>query len=165
MEDRTRTTKLEYPAPEERYGHLSPKPVPLVEQLIDDGSSLGDRVLDPFGGTGTTLIAAVRLGRHCLMIEVNPEYCQTIVRRFMLEFPGRLVVDKKGLSAIWRLAMFVSEAAGHHLRELGFTVDDDEMGAVRLLDWWFEDPEALLTVAQGFIRFLEKEGQEEPALN
>jgi DNA modification methylase len=44
---------------------------------------VGDTVYDPFGGSGSTLIACEHTKRKCVMVEMDPEYCQTIVARFM----------------------------------------------------------------------------------
>jgi DNA modification methylase len=57
-------------------------PVKLVADAILDSSARGDLVLDPFLGTGTTVIAAERTGRTCYGIEVDPRYVDTIVRRW-----------------------------------------------------------------------------------
>lgn len=62
--------------------HPTPKPVLLVADAILDASNRGDLVLDPFGGSGSTLLAAQRTGRRCRMIELDPHYCDLIVRRF-----------------------------------------------------------------------------------
>jgi DNA modification methylase len=58
------------------------KPVALVADAIMDCSRRGELVLDPFGGVGTTLIAAEKTGRVARLIECDPTYCDTIVRRF-----------------------------------------------------------------------------------
>ncbi|MEJ0058471.1 MAG: site-specific DNA-methyltransferase [Terricaulis sp.] len=62
--------------------HPTVKPVALVEEAIKDVSRRGEIVLDPFGGSGTTLIAAERCGRRARLIEFDPLYCDVIVRRF-----------------------------------------------------------------------------------
>jgi DNA modification methylase len=62
--------------------HPTVKPVALVEDAIRDVSRRGDIVLDPFGGSGSTLIAAERSGRSAMLIEIDPLYCDVIVRRF-----------------------------------------------------------------------------------
>ena len=58
------------------------KPVELVERALRNSSRPGDTVLDPFGGSGTTLIAAEKSGRKTRMIELDPKYCDVIVRRW-----------------------------------------------------------------------------------
>jgi DNA modification methylase len=62
--------------------HPTVKPVALVADAILDCSRRGDVVLDAFGGSGTTLIAAERCGRRSRLIEHDPRYCDTIIRRF-----------------------------------------------------------------------------------
>jgi DNA modification methylase len=62
--------------------HPTVKPVALVADAIMDCSARGDLVVDPFLGSGTTLIAAERVGRICCGIELDPQYVDTIVRRW-----------------------------------------------------------------------------------
>ncbi len=58
------------------------KPVELVERAIRNSSRPGDVVLDPFGGSGTTLIAADNCQRHARLVELDPKYVDVIVRRW-----------------------------------------------------------------------------------
>ncbi len=62
--------------------HPTMKPVELVERAIRNSSRPGDVVLDPFGGSGTTLIAAEKAGRVARLIELDPKYVDVIVRRW-----------------------------------------------------------------------------------
>jgi DNA modification methylase len=62
--------------------HPTVKPVDLVADAIKDCSRRGDVILDPFGGSGTTLIAAQKSGRLARLIEYDPAYCDVILRRF-----------------------------------------------------------------------------------
>jgi len=62
--------------------HPTMKPVELVERAIRNSSRPGDVVLDPFGGSGTTLIAAEKSGRTARLIELDPKYVDVIVRRW-----------------------------------------------------------------------------------
>jgi len=62
--------------------HPTMKPVELVERAIRNSSRPGDRVLDPFGGSGTTLIAAEKSGRVARLMELDPRYVDVIVRRW-----------------------------------------------------------------------------------
>lgn len=73
---------LFYPKPNKSPLHPTMKPVNLVRDLILNSSKIGDWVYDPFGGSGTTLIACEQTRRKCLMIELDPEYCQTIITRW-----------------------------------------------------------------------------------
>jgi DNA modification methylase len=58
------------------------KPVDLVADAIKDCSRRGAIVLDPFGGSGTTMFAAQKSGRLARLIEYDPNYCDVILRRF-----------------------------------------------------------------------------------
>ena len=58
------------------------KPVALVADAIRDVSHRGQVVLDIFGGSGTTLIAAEKTGRSARLIEIDPIYCDVIIRRW-----------------------------------------------------------------------------------
>ena len=62
--------------------HPAPYPVELIERLIRMFSFVGDTVLDPFWGTGTTSIAAAKWGRNSIGIEVDPVYFQNAINRF-----------------------------------------------------------------------------------
>ncbi|WP_141056604.1 site-specific DNA-methyltransferase [Tepidiphilus succinatimandens] len=68
--------------------HPTMKPVDLVERAIRNSSRPGDVVLDPFGGSGTTLIAAEKAGRVARLIELDPKYVDVIVRRWQ-DWTGR----------------------------------------------------------------------------
>lgn len=76
---------LFYPKPARSPLHPTMKPIPLLRNLILNSSRIGDIVYDPFGGSGSTLIAAEQTKRRCLMIEIDPEYCQTIIDRYEKE--------------------------------------------------------------------------------
>jgi DNA modification methylase len=62
--------------------HPTMKPVPLVGRFIAYSSRGGGCVLDPFGGSGSTLIACEQQGRHCRMMELDPVYCDVIIHRW-----------------------------------------------------------------------------------
>lgn len=62
--------------------HPTMKPVALVEACLLDGTKEGDIVLDAFGGSGTTLIAAEQLGRKAYLMELDPHYCNVIIARW-----------------------------------------------------------------------------------
>jgi len=67
---------------EELAMHPTVKPVALIADAIRDCSRRGEIVLDGFGGSGSTLIAAEKSGRNARLIEYDPRYCDTIVRRW-----------------------------------------------------------------------------------
>ena len=62
--------------------HPTMKPVPLIGRQIKNSTRWGDTILDMFGGSGTTLIAAEQLGRRCRMVEFDPVYADVIVKRW-----------------------------------------------------------------------------------
>jgi DNA modification methylase len=62
--------------------HPTMKPVALVERAITNSSKTRDSVLDPFGGSGSTLIACAKTGRQARLVELDPKYCDVIVRRW-----------------------------------------------------------------------------------
>lgn len=68
--------------PQKNDLHPTMKPVELVERAIRNSSRPGNVVLDPFGGSGTTLIAAEKSGRLARLIELDPKYVDVIVRRW-----------------------------------------------------------------------------------
>ncbi|WP_240097629.1 site-specific DNA-methyltransferase [Thermomonas flagellata] len=74
--------------PQKNDLHPTMKPVELVERAIRNSSRPGDVVLDPFGGSGTTLIAAEKSGRIARLIELDPKYVDVIVRRWQ-DFTGQ----------------------------------------------------------------------------
>lgn len=78
--------------------HPTMKPVGLVERAIRNSSRKGDLVFDPFGGSGTTLIAAETTGRKAALLELDPKYVDVIVQRWQ-QFTGRkAVLDGDGHS-------------------------------------------------------------------
>lgn len=77
-----RTSVWDYDMPRKSDLHPTMKPVELVANCMKDGTLLGDKVLDLFGGSGTTLIAAEQLGRKCFMMELDPHYCNVIIARW-----------------------------------------------------------------------------------
>ncbi len=62
--------------------HPTMKPIELISSMLTNSSKKGDVVLDPFGGSGSTLIAAEMLGRRARLVELDPVYCDVIVRRW-----------------------------------------------------------------------------------
>ena len=65
-----------------RLGHPTQKPMDLMQHIIRTMSRKGDAVLDPFSGSGTTLMACETLGRICTGVELDPAYCDIICNRF-----------------------------------------------------------------------------------
>ncbi|MFA7281328.1 MAG: site-specific DNA-methyltransferase [Sterolibacterium sp.] len=71
--------------------HPTMKPVELVERALRNSSRPGDTVLDCFGGSGTTLIACERTERHARLMELDPNYCDVIVKRWQ-DFSGQQAI-------------------------------------------------------------------------
>ena len=63
--------------------HPTMKPVDLVARLMRNSSKKGDLVLDPFGGSGSTLMACEENNRKCVTMEMDPHYCDVIVKRYV----------------------------------------------------------------------------------
>jgi DNA modification methylase len=82
--------------------HPTQKPVELIERAIRNSSKARDVVLDPFAGSGSTLIACEKTHRQARLIELEPKYCDVIIRRFE-EFSGKRAVlesDGRGFDEI-----------------------------------------------------------------
>ncbi|RME61476.1 site-specific DNA-methyltransferase [Candidatus Parcubacteria bacterium] len=65
--------------------HPAPFPLELAMRIVRMFSFVGDTVLDPFSGTGTTMIASIRSGRNSIGVEIEPEYCQLAARLLKAE--------------------------------------------------------------------------------
>jgi DNA modification methylase len=74
-----------------RWRHPAPYPVEMSSRLVRMFSFVGDTVLDPFGGSGTTAISALDWGRNSISVEIVPEYVETMERRLSTIFPGATV--------------------------------------------------------------------------
>lgn len=102
--DRKQTTVLEFDKPQRNGEHPTMKPVALFEYQLLNNTKGGDIVLDSFGGSGTTLIAAEKNGRVARLMELDPKYCDVIVRRWQdftgkqatLESDGRTFAEVQG---------------------------------------------------------------------
>lgn len=73
------------------YLHPTQKPVALAEEAIDKTTKPGWLILDLFGGSGSTLIACEKTGRHARLMELDPKYCDVIVRRWQ-DFTGKKAI-------------------------------------------------------------------------
>ena len=73
------------------YRHPTPKPLELAERAVRNSSKAGDIVWDAFLGSSTTLMACARLGRRCFGLEIDPRYCDCIVRRYIALAGARAV--------------------------------------------------------------------------
>jgi DNA modification methylase len=86
--DRKQTTVWHFDRPSRNDVHPTMKPVALIEYPITNSSRGGDVVLDLFGGSGSTLIACEKTGRHARLMELDPRYCDVIIRRWQ-DFTGQ----------------------------------------------------------------------------
>lgn len=84
-------TVINLPKPKRNGEHPTMKPVELIERMLRNSARVGDLVLDPFGGSGSTLIAADRLGMSARLIELDPGYADVIVKRWQA-YTGRRAV-------------------------------------------------------------------------
>ncbi len=80
--DRTQTTVLEFDRPKKSELHPTTKPVEMLIYLIQNSSLSGELVLDCFGGSGSTLIAAEQTGRKAYLMELDEKYCDVIRKRW-----------------------------------------------------------------------------------
>lgn len=81
--DRKQTTIWEFEKTKKNTDHPNMKPVPLLAYPIANSSMSNTLVLDPFGGSGSTLIACEQLDRSCFTIELDEKYCDVIVKRYI----------------------------------------------------------------------------------
>ena len=104
--------------------HPTMKPVALVERAVRNSSKSRDIVLDPFGGSGSTLIACEKAGRQARLVELDPKYCDVIVRRWQEWTGEEAMLEGDGRS-------FEEIAAGRAGRGGGRRGDpDDQSGSV-----------------------------------
>jgi site-specific DNA-methyltransferase (adenine-specific) len=89
--DRKQTTILEFDKPSRNGEHPTMKPVALFEYQMLNNTKGGDIVLDSFGGSGTTLLAAEKNGRIAYLMELDPKYCDVIVKRWE-DFTGKKAI-------------------------------------------------------------------------
>lgn len=82
------TTILEFDKPVKSDLHPTMKPIPLFSKLIQDGSLPGMNVYDPFGGSGTSIMACEQLGRNCFSMELESYYANVILTRWE-QFTGK----------------------------------------------------------------------------
>lgn len=84
VKDRTQSNLWHIKRPKKNPLHPTQKPTELLKRIIKNSSEEGDIVLDLFGGSGSTLKAANELNRKCYIMEINPEYCQSIIDSIVL---------------------------------------------------------------------------------
>ena len=89
--DRKQTTILEFNKPSRNGEHPTMKPVELFEYQMLNNTKGADVVLDSFGGSGTTIIAAEKHGRYGRLMELDPKYCDVIIKRWQ-DFSGKVAI-------------------------------------------------------------------------
>jgi DNA modification methylase len=96
--DKTQSTLWQEKKPAANRLHPTMKPVELIERALRNSSKAGDRVVDLFGGSGSTMIACEKTGRESSLMELDPKYADVIVKRWQ-DFTGRQAVhEETGLS-------------------------------------------------------------------
>ncbi len=80
--DRKQDTVHEFPRPSRSADHPTMKPIALIGRHIQNSTNPSDLVVDPFGGSGSTLLAAHKTGREAAIIELDPRYADVICRRY-----------------------------------------------------------------------------------
>lgn len=97
LETRNKNTTVIYEnKPTKNDLHPTMKPVKLLARLIRDGSDKHALIYDPFGGSGSTLIACQQLNRTCYMMELDPKYCDVIIKRWELFTGDKAILNIKG---------------------------------------------------------------------
>jgi DNA modification methylase len=82
VDEHNHSSVFEVPKPHRADLHPTMKPTQLIAQMVRNSSKPGEIVYDPFGGSGSTLIACEELGRHCRTIELAPGYADVILARW-----------------------------------------------------------------------------------
>lgn len=96
---RSQSTRWDIPARDDGgHGHGTQKPVECMRRPIENNSSPGEAVYDPFLGSGTTVIAAEMGGRNCLGLEIDAAYCDVIVQRWAAFTGEKAKLDDDGRS-------------------------------------------------------------------
>jgi len=97
---RKETTIWEFDKPKKNGDHPTMKPIPLLAYPIKNSSMSNTLILDPFGGSGSTLIACEQTERTCYTIELDPKFCDVIVKRYIEQAgsTANVIVQRDGLS-------------------------------------------------------------------
>lgn len=95
INDRTQSTILEFDRPKQSTLHPTMKPIDLIAKLIKNSSKENDIILDLFGGSGSTIIAAEQLNRCGYTMELDPKYCDVIVKRWETLTNKEAILNKR----------------------------------------------------------------------
>lgn len=82
LADKQSTTVIHEDKPSASVDHPTMKPLKLLARQIRNSTRRGEKVLDTFGGSGSTLLACEQLGRVCYTVELDPKYCDVIIKRY-----------------------------------------------------------------------------------
>ncbi len=94
-DSRNQTTVLEFDKPIKNEEHPTMKPIDLLAYLIKNSSKENELILDLFGGSGSTLIAAEQTNRKCYTMELDPKYCDVIIRSWEKLTGQKAELEKK----------------------------------------------------------------------
>ena len=94
VKDRKQTTIWKCDRSDEAKVHPTMKPVALCQRAVENSSDVNAIVLDLFGGSGSTLIACEKTNRDCRMMELDPKYCDVIIKRWQ-EYTGKNAVHEE----------------------------------------------------------------------
>ena len=97
--DRKQTTILEFDKPSRNGEHPTMKPIAIIEYLINNSTKQKELNYDGFLGSGTTMVASHQLKRKCYGMELDPKYCDVIVKR-MIKLDDTLTVKRNGVDCI-----------------------------------------------------------------
>jgi site-specific DNA-methyltransferase (adenine-specific) len=89
-------TVWEFPKDRQNEHHLTQKPIPVVERALNNSSKKDDLIFDCFLGGGSTMVASHQLKRKCYGMELDPKYCDVIVKR-MVKLDPNLTVKRNGI--------------------------------------------------------------------
>lgn len=95
IDDRTQSTILEFDKPTRNAEHPTMKPIDLLVRLIKNSSKENNLILDLFGGSGSTLIAAEQTNRISYLMELDPKYCDVIIKRWEALTGKKAILDKR----------------------------------------------------------------------
>ncbi|MCX6632302.1 MAG: site-specific DNA-methyltransferase [Candidatus Solibacter sp.] len=107
--DRDQSDTWQIKRPAANREHPTMKPVELVERALQNNSKSRDTILDPFGGSGTTIIACQKMGRQARVIELDPVYCDVTIRRWQA-FSGAVARHQESGRAFDEVAAGVQQA-------------------------------------------------------
>ena len=80
----------------EKRLHPTQKPVRMLSEIIQDFSDKKEKIMDLFGGSGSTLIACEETERKCYMMELDPKYCDVIIRRWQKQTNQKAILESNG---------------------------------------------------------------------